>query len=170
MWYLLHTFCLFLLHVIAFWAVHETGFLEQAWASPTLIATMAARSQNLYHLPRVCHILVPEICVCHKMLCVLVYLSMCSCTWLTGDQRRQMSECTDTWYKWIQYTEIVELLLPGNLPMRLCESETTNGLTVLLFCDIYIYWHGRSAKLTTVPVCHFWMHSHTETSLALLAM
>ena len=32
----------------------------------------------------------------------------------------------------------MELLLPGNLPMRLCDSETTNGLTVLLFCDVHI--------------------------------
>ena len=32
----------------------------------------------------------------------------------------------------------VELYLPGNLPTFLCESETTDGLTVLLFCDVYI--------------------------------
>ena len=32
----------------------------------------------------------------------------------------------------------MDLLLPGNLPTHLCESETTDGLTVALFCDIHI--------------------------------
>ena len=50
--------------------------------------------------------------------------------------QRQVCECADIWYKQIQPTETV--LLPSNLPTRLCESETTDGLTVLLFCDVHI--------------------------------
>ena len=47
-------------------------------------------------------------------------------------RRRQVGECVDTWYKpCIQPTETVELYLPDNLPTPLCESEMTDGLTVL---------------------------------------
>ena len=52
--------------------------------------------------------------------------------------QRQVCECVHTGYKQIQHTETVWLLLPGNLPTHLCESETTDGLTVLLFCDVHI--------------------------------
>ena len=52
---------------------------------------------------------------------------------------RQVGECADTWYKLcIQPTVTMELYLPCNLPTPLCESEMTDGLTVLLFCDVHI--------------------------------
>ena len=70
----------------------------------------------------------------------------CSCVWFTTactrlnskDDWRQVGECADTWYKQIQPTETEELQLPGNLPTHLCQSETTDGLTVLLVCDVHI--------------------------------
>ena len=52
-------------------------------------------------------------------------------------RRRQVDECADTWYKRIHPTETVELQLPCNLPMCLCESKTTDELTVLL-TDVHI--------------------------------
>ena len=103
---------------------------------------------SMYHLLRVCRTLVPEIRVCPEMLRVFRYINVITCviynctdprtTWTTGATRvcredyrwRQVGECADTWYKQIQ--------LPGNLPTRLCESKTTDELTVLLFCDIHI--------------------------------
>ena len=74
--------------------------------------------------------------------------------------------------KWIQPTERVDLLtlLPGNLPMRLCESETTDGLTVLLFCDIHINKGATLNCLRVVCGCRAVQTNSVETSLALLAM
>ena len=80
--------------------------------------------------------------LCLEMLCVfqyidvltcLIYNCICTQTRMTGVccedyRRRQAGECADTWYKQqIQPTETC-----------CCQSETTDGLTVLLFCDIYI--------------------------------
>ena len=73
-------------------------------------------------------------------------------------RRRQVGECTDTWYKQIHSTETVDcgaattLQLADAAPVLIrndwwidctavlhpCESGTTNGLTVLLFCDVHI--------------------------------
>ena len=33
----------------------------------------------MYHLPRICCTLVPEICVCPEMLCVFRYIDMLMC-------------------------------------------------------------------------------------------
>ena len=64
---------------------------------------------------------------------------MCTRVCREDYRRRQVGECTNTWYKRIQHTETVELYLPSNLPTRLqCESKTTDELTVLLFCDVHI--------------------------------
>ena len=56
--------------------------------------------------------------------------------------------------------------MANNLPPRLC--ETTDRLTVLLFCDIHI---EIGMTCTTVPVC--WLLDvepyNADTSLALLA-
>ena len=60
----------------------------------------------MYHLPRVCCTLVPEIHVCHEMLTVFWYIIdvvlVCDC------QQRQVGKCADTWYKRIEPTETVE--------------------------------------------------------------
>ena len=58
----------------------------------------------------------------------------------------------------IQPTERVELLLPGNLPC-LCESETgpplaTDGMTVLLFCDIHFDKGTPLNLIVTMPACY----------------
>ena len=83
----------------------------------------------MYHLPRVCCTLVPKICVHPEMLRVFRYIDMLMCviyalhlhrtsrttgaTYVCREdyRRRQVGECTDTWYmyKRIQSTEIVEL-------------------------------------------------------------
>ena len=67
----------------------------------------------------------------------------------------QVGKSADTWYKlWIQHTETVELYLLRNLPMCLCESKMTNGLTVprtvLLFCDVHI---DKDATLKLRAIC-----------------
>ena len=136
----------------------------------------------LYHLPCVCHTLVPKISVHPEMLHAFGILTF-SCAWFTtaldwtadwtakttGISRvchenywwRQVGECTDTLYKQIQPTKTVELLLLGNLPMRhLCQSETINGLdcTAVLW---HSYQHRYDTTLTTVPACELWMENHT---------
>ena len=72
-------------------------------------------------------------------------------------QQRHIGKCADTWYKLIESTETVELCWPGHLPLCLC--ETTNGLTVLLFCDIHIDI-GTTLNLLCLHVS-CWMLSHT---------
>ena len=86
---------------------------------------------SMYHLPRICCTLVPEICVCPEMLHVFQYIDVLTCMiynymHLTEQQRglellvsavsgedyrrKQVGECADTWYKLrIQPTETVEL-------------------------------------------------------------
>ena len=39
--------------------------------------------------------------------------------------------------------------------MRQCESEMTNGLTLLLFCDVHIDMGNE--RDTELPVCYLWM-------------
>ena len=46
--------------------------------------------------------------------------------------------------------------------MCLCESETTDGLTVLLFCDVHIDVHRRDTELTTVPAYYLCMQRQTD--------
>ena len=54
--------------------------LGQALVSPTLIMTTAPTHGIIVcHLPRICHTLVPKICVCHKMLYVFLYIDMLTC-------------------------------------------------------------------------------------------
>ena len=77
--------------------------------------------------------------------------------------------------KQIQPTKRKELSLPRNLqlPMHLCESEMTSGLTVLQFYDIRI---DKSATLNLLQCmrvicgCRAVQINGVETSLALLAM
>ena len=67
----------------------------------------------------------------------------------------------------------MELLLPGNLPTCLWESETTNGLTVLLFHDVHINIGATLNILQCLYVsceCKAIRTNSAETSLALLAM
>ena len=61
--------------------------------------------------------------------------------------RRRVGDCADTWYERIQPTETWSCswgCLATDLPMclhcvnRNCLPPATNGLTVLLFCDIHI--------------------------------
>ena len=48
--------------------------------------------------------------------------------------------------------------MPASAWRHLCESETTNGLTVPLFCDVHIYM-GTTLNL---PACYLWMQSYTN--------
>ena len=74
---------------------------------------------------------------------------------------RQVGECADTWYKLqIQHTETVELQLLGNLPTRLCESKTTDELTVVFFCDVHNR-HRRDTEFNTVPAYYLQLQSST---------
>ena len=130
----------------------------------------------MYHLPCIYCALVPKICVRHKMLHVFWYIDVLTCmithrlnskdNWTLElvvvcheyYRQGQVGECADTWCKRIQPTERAQLLLPGNLPTRLCESEMTNGLTVLLFCDVHISYIVRcDTELNTVPGCCLWI-------------
>ena len=152
-------------------------------------------SLPMYHLPCVCCTLVSEIRVYPEMLwhidvlrcilqlhsneqqgCGLELLVVCR----EDYQRRQVGECAEIRYKQIQPTETltVELYVAARqlANVRLCESEATDGLTVLLFCDIYINI-GATLNLLqyTVPACVICgctaaQTNSAETSLALLAM
>ena len=67
----------------------------------------------LTFLPHVCRALVPEIRVRPEMFCVFQYIDVLTCVILLAVKiihkaSRQVSECADTWYKWIQPTETVE--------------------------------------------------------------
>ena len=143
-------------------------------------------------LTRICCTPIPEIRVCPEMLHLLLYINVVY-VWFTtacihrlnskdewsldlliavcreDDQLRQVGECADTWYKLIQPNE---LLLPTcNLPTSFCESETTNGLTALLFCDIRI---NKGATLNlhvlqclcVICICRAVQINNAETSLA----
>ena len=51
-------------------------------ASPTLTMTTAPTRRIMvyvYHLPRVCRTLIPEICIRPEMLCVFWYIDMLTC-------------------------------------------------------------------------------------------
>ena len=89
-------------------------------------------------------------------------------------RRRQVGECADTWYKpCIQPTETEELYRPSNLSTLLFESETTNGLTVLLFCDVHIDTSATLNLLQCLRVicgCRAVQTNSAESSLVLLAM
>ena len=55
-------------------------------------------------------------------------------------QQRQVGIYGDTWYKWIERSETVELCWHSNLPSCLCETDhwvCVKQPTVLLFCDIH---------------------------------
>ena len=131
----------------------------------------------MYHLPHICCTqLVPVISVCHKTLWVFqcIYVLTCVIYWSTDIKddwslellvvchtdyrRRQVGECADTWYKRIQPTDRDELLLPSNLPTRLCKSETTNGLIVLLFCGIHI---DKGATLNLYSACVLFANNYS---------
>ena len=76
---------------------------------------------SMYHLPRVCRTLLPEIRVCPEMLHVFRYIDVLTCVWLTtglSQERHErdwsysclpwristktgIGECADTWYKQI---------------------------------------------------------------------
>ena len=87
--------------------------------------------------------------------------------------RRQVhvGECADTWYKpCIQPTETVELYLPGNLPTPLCESEMTDGITVLLFCDDIGATLNLLQCLRVICGCRTVQTNSAEIPLVLLAM
>ena len=111
----------------------------------------------LYHLPRVCHTLVPEIVPCRSWNapCIPVYwhahvhdlqLHIHALDWTTrttGATRvchedywqRQVGECADIWYKRIQPTEIVEQLAKAPVWIKTTSDELT---VLLLFCDVHI--------------------------------
>ena len=55
-------------------------------------------------------------------------------------QQRQVGIYGDTWYKWIERSETVELCWHSNLPSCLCETDhwvCVKQPMVLLFCDIH---------------------------------
>ena len=73
---------------------------------------------SMYHLPRICHTLVPKIHVRPEMLRVFRYIDMLTCVIYSLTEqysnsnslvprshlyrRRQVGECADTWYKQIE--------------------------------------------------------------------
>ena len=63
--------------------------------SPTLIMTTASAHgimACLYHLPHVCHTLVPEIHVCPEMLHVFRYIYMLTCVILHSTEQQERLE------------------------------------------------------------------------------
>ena len=89
--------------------------------------------------------------------CILVYwcanvcdLQLHALDWtakMTGATRicredyrwRQVGECADTWYKHISLLRQWSCSCPATCQRwRLCESKTTDKLTVLPFCDVHI--------------------------------
>ena len=66
------------------------------------------------------------------------------------ESTKQLSECTDTWYKLIQPTETLTVE-PGNLPTHLCDSEMTDGLpncASVLCCS---YRHDTELATVDIP-------------------
>ena len=145
----------------------------------------------MYHLPRICRTLVPEICVHPEMLRIL----KCSRAWFTTICTRmnckdnwsysclpwrlstggQVGEFADTWYKQIQSPETVELLAVAarqfaNTPVWI---RNDRWLTVLLFCDVHIGIGTTLSLLQCLRVicgCRPVQTNSAETSLALLHM
>ena len=68
---------------------------------------------SMYHLPRVCRILVPKIPeMLHVVMCLQLHSTLRRLEVLVSAVRiiRQVGECADTWYKpWIQPTGTVDL-------------------------------------------------------------
>ena len=121
--------------------------LGRAWASPTLIMRTAPWEQHidhenrimvcLYHLPRVCRTLVPEIHVRPEMLHVFRYSG--------GHVRDLLCTPPEIFYLWLHWTPrmaadsaywdsgAVAAQQLANAP-----AKTTDGLNVLLLCDVHI--------------------------------
>ena len=67
-------------------------------------------------------------------------------------QRRQVDECTSTWYKHISLLGQWSCSCQATCQRRrLCESKTTDELTVLLFCDVHI---DKGATLNLLRCLH----------------
>ena len=183
----------------------ERFYLGRAWTSPTLIVTTApAReimvciylfmSVSIDHLSHVCPTLVPKIRVRPEMLCVFRYIDVLTCViynCMHSTKQQGWLELLVSAVKIIDKDRLVNAqthgingfsLLrqwccscPSNLPMHLCESEMTNGLTVsiLLFCDVHIDIGATLSLLHCLRVicaCRPIQTNSAETSLALLHM
>ena len=99
-------------------------------------------------------------------------------------QWRQVDECTDTWYKWAQPTERVELFLHSNLPLRLCKSETRWPMGWLYSCFVTfistkaLHWTCYSTCVLIICGCraiqtvqrhhwHCWLCSYCHNIISL---
>ena len=93
-------------------------------------------------------------------------------------QWRQVDECTSTWYKQISLLGQWSCSCQATCQRRrLCESKTTDELTVLLFCDVHI---DKGATLNLLWCLHVIcecrdiqtnsVETSAETPLALLHM
>ena len=134
--------------------------LGQAWVSPTLITTTTPTHGIIVcHLPGICRTLVPKICVRHKMLYVFLYVDMLTCViynCMCSTEQQGRPELLLERYMYLLHIHIHVGLVnaqthginwfslwscccPATYQLTcLCESESTNGLTVLLFCDVHV--------------------------------
>ena len=143
-------------------------------------------SVSMYHLSRICRTLVPEIRVRPEMLHVFRYIDVLTCViynsndyWSSGAIRVFRERLSTKICRWMRrhivqidsaYWDNGAVAARQGLPTCLCKSETTNGLTVLLFCDVKL-----DTELTIQCLhVYLWIYSRTDqlcgVLLALLAM
>ena len=87
-------------------------------------------------------------------------------------QRRQLGECTDSVYKWIQPTETVELysyLATCQRSICVNQKRLMGWLYSVLFCDVHIDMGVTLNCLHVICGCRAIQTNSAETSLTLLA-
>ena len=121
----------------------------------------------MYQLPHVCRTLIPEICMYALKCSVYSGILTCvvyNCRLIEQQGRLELlvsamkiideeNAQTHGINRFSLLRQCMELYLPGNLPTHLCESRTTDELTLLQFCaDVHVN-KGTTLNLL-VSACH----------------
>ena len=149
------------------WSMHRENLFVSVYVCVCVCVCVCV---TIIH-PRLSHPDSQDPCTLWNVLCITVYWRAHVCDLqlhaLNWTVRPMGATCCLPWTlstktgRWMcrhmVYTDSAywdsELWLPGNLSTHLCESD---GLTVLLFCDVHIDIYGATLNLLK-SACYLWM-------------